>query len=511
MNDDEMDRRLSEFADQWTGEFTEPALPRPTVQPRVRRAWIGPTAVASLVAAAVVAVLMVSNIRDDRANPAVSPPTTGPSAAVRTSSASMVDDSASDAPGTAAPISDGGATGTSATEPADLPLIGTTWYLVGRINNTLEMQNPAGRNAWLRFTDTTVSASAIEDNVETSEGGSCQEFELPAVVADGVVEFGAGAQRTLDAAGSLCDLWNLGFRQGKLHVEVHGREMRSTVNWGTESSTNIYSAGRPAEPTIPDRVDLGFLPPPADQTAKERLDTGLRGRTFAATEITGREILEPGITMRFGTGFVRVDSGCNHGGGSFVLDGNAVTFGVGGGTLMDCDAPRNAQEQWLFEFLNGSHHLDVDGDTMHISGDGVTMTLTETNAVEATPTTEGIDSDGKHLTIDEIVLPDGAHPLPDLESGQFWDRTPTIDIYPKALLFHVGCGQLRSPTTGTLPEVTAGAYDSRWWIADCPPNRTALADALRYILSGRLTIEQDGPFVTITGRDGLAVTAHSSF
>jgi hypothetical protein len=34
---------------------------------------------------------------------------------------------------------------------------------------------------------------------------------------------------------------------------------------------------------------------------------------------------------------------------------------------------------------------------------------------------------------------------------------------------------------------------------------------LRYVLSGPLTIARDGAFLTITGRDGLVVNAHSGY
>lgn len=748
MNDDQMDQRLGEFADEWTADFTEPPVPKPAARQARRWSWVGPTALASLAAAAVVAVLVATNISDNRANPAVSPPstesaTTEPIESAITTRSEMgteqrlapddlpetitidgtvyrlgepvpwyeaITDGASIAVTTGPEVrgacdrsfyrlrltADGGTTtltafsytpiaqdqrdcpriglppavatialsdtdistlvdgatgqthplrplllpanlpdgferdhsysadwpqrtdperpapywttltwsnakqtleltayaepvsasaddevtvrgssaqlrhdpsegsrclswndattqrttlcshgkdgsgplpaddlvaiadslavpdrpdatepsGTtpaaSAPVPADLPLIGTTWYLVGRINNTLEMRFPAGRDAWIRFTDGTLTANAIEDDYEHSEGGSCGSLELPAVVTDDVIEFGEGAQEAFDDAGDLCDLWNLGFRQGKPHLEVHGREMRITVEWGKESTTNIYSADTPAEPTIPEGVDLNFLPPPTDQTAKERLSTGLRGRTFTATEITGREIADPGITMEFRTDLVRLYAGCNHGSSTFAINQTSATFDAGSWTLMGCGGPTGEQENWLTDFLTGTVDFERDGQTLRISRDGQTMTLIESSTAEGTPAPEEIGPDGTQFMIDEIVMADGSHPLPTLEGGQFWDREPIVAIYPESLIFDVGCGKLRSATTGEGQQRTAGAYDGRWWLTECPPKRMALADALRYILSGELHIDQDGPFVTITGRDGIKVTAHTS-
>ncbi len=386
------------------------------------------------------------------------------------------------------------------------------------------MRLPADPDAWIRFTNETLTVNGTTEHQLGSGPLPCPTLTLPATVTDGVVVFGEGAAQVPEA-NNICGARIGTFAPGKVRAAVVGDdELRISVDEGANKHVLIFSGTKPEPPAVPTTVDLSFLAPPTGQTIREKLANPLAGRDFVATKITGRTIAKPGIRMTFGTDQVGLSAGCNGGGAGYSVDGSTVTFTPGAWTAMGCVDARGEQESWLLGFTGGSAQFQLSGSTLRLTANGQTMVLTEKPA-DATPQrsqepgagpTESPAASGDSppellmATIDEIVTPRGVQPLPALEKGEFWDQPPRLTIEHGALVFDVGCGQLWSDTTGTFPNLTAGAYDGTW-LLQCPPNRSALADALRYILSGPLTVARDGAFLTITGRDNLVVTAHSAY
>jgi heat shock protein HslJ len=102
--------------------------------------------------------------------------------------------------------------------------------------------------------------------------------------------------------------------------------------------------------------------------------TDLDGRTFVATESTGHELVEDAdVVIEFADGSVSGTGGCN----SFVatpysVDGGVlVVEGPMGMTQMACaPAALMDQDAWLAALLTGRPAIELDGDTLTLTGDG---------------------------------------------------------------------------------------------------------------------------------------------
>ncbi|WP_353650744.1 META domain-containing protein [Nakamurella sp. A5-74] len=292
-------------------------------------------------------------------------------------------------------------------------------------------------------------------------------------------------------------------------LDLQGRTLSVHLDQGPNQSTLLFSADVPVAPTVT-APDLSFLPAPDARTVRKVLDANpFRDKTFRVESITGRTLAGKGVTMQFGLDQVGLNAGCNGGGAGYTIVGDEMTFTSGSWTAMAC-MPEGVmqQEAWLGEFASGATKFALDGSRLTISKGGTAMVLSEVPGSSA-----GADPEPSNYlaitTIDEIVDGAGSHPLPELEQGTFW-YAPSFTLSSKRLVFDVGCGQYIADFSGSFPSITLPVADGTI-LHDCPPNRSALAAALRLILSGPVTIDRDGAFITFTGRDGLQVTAHSGY
>ena len=392
---------------------------------------------------------------------------------------------------------------------ADAPLRGTTWYFVARINNDLRIDQPADPDAWIRFD---ADSLTFNGTVERSAG----DFDLPCATWKARVTVEPDEVRLLksklddDESRSGCGTRFLSYGTETASLDLQGRTLSVHLDEGPNQSTLLFSADAPTPPTV-STLDLSFMPAPSARTVREVLDTNpLRGRNFRADSITGRTIEGKGVTIRFGVDAVGLNAGCNGGGAGYAVDGDTMTFSQGSWTLMACmEKGIMQQESWLQEFASGSARFSLEDSRLTITKGKTEVVLSETSS---TPGGSDRPSSTSVMLarIDEIVDSAGHHPLPKLEPGQFWSQDPNLVLSGKRLVFDVGCGQYIADFSGSFPSITLPVADGTI-LHDCPPNRSALAAALRLILSGPVTIDRDGAFITFTGRDGLQVTAHSGY
>ena len=100
----------------------------------------------------------------------------------------------------------------------------------------------------------------------------------------------------------------------------------------------------------------------------------LDGRTFASTGSTGYEIVEgTTITLAFADERVSANAGCNTlNGGVEVTEGRLETTSPLAATMMSCEEPLMAQDQWLSGFLEAGPDIVLDGDALTLTaGDEV--------------------------------------------------------------------------------------------------------------------------------------------
>ena len=98
----------------------------------------------------------------------------------------------------------------------------------------------------------------------------------------------------------------------------------------------------------------------------------LDGRTFASTGATGYEIVaDTTITLAFADNQISIDAGCNsQNGGVDVVDGQLELTSELVSTMMGCEEPLMAQDQWVAGFLEAGPTVTLDGDALTLtSGD----------------------------------------------------------------------------------------------------------------------------------------------
>lgn len=86
------------------------------------------------------------------------------------------------------------------------------------------------------------------------------------------------------------------------------------------------------------------------------------------------------ISATFEDGTVSGIAGCNNYFAGYELDGDSITVGPAGSTLMFCGEPEGVmeQEQAYLALLQSADSVDVDGDTLTLSSGGsVVLTYAE--------------------------------------------------------------------------------------------------------------------------------------
>lgn len=399
-------------------------------------------------------------------------------------------------------------TSPSSSDGVGRPMLGTKWYLTALMANGVRTDAPADRDAWVRFTPTSVTFNG------TSESMGDRDFTCDSWTAAAVV---TATEATLTKTGAAdrsaregCGTRFLGVGSPPAQLTQVESSLTVYLDQGGNKFTYFFSSDLPTEPTV-STPDLSFLPPASTRTVRAELEANpLLGKSFRATSITGQKIVGKGITLSFGLDQVGLNAGCNGGGAGYTVTGNELTFTSGSSTAMLCgEEGVMEQEHWLGSLTSGVRRFSLDGSTLTISLGSQRAVFTEFGGSK-TPTSGSASKLIPITAIDEVVDSTGHRRLPKLEQGEFWSQEPSMLLTETRLTFDAGCGQYISTLTGTSPTFTASVADGSI-LHDCPPNRSALAAALRSILSGPVTIERDGSFFTFTGRDGLQVTAHSGY
>lgn len=116
---------------------------------------------------------------------------------------------------------------------------------------------------------------------------------------------------------------------------------------------------------------------------------GLDGRTFIVTAAAGHEVVAGSeISLRFEGGRLGISAGCNQVGGSYEVRDGMLVVGAMMTTEMACDEPLMAQDQWVSAFVNGAS-VALEGDTLTLAKDGVTLTATDREVVKPDLPLEG--------------------------------------------------------------------------------------------------------------------------
>lgn len=149
----------------------------------------------------------------------------------------------------------------------------------------------------------------------------------------------------------------------------------------------------------------GATPPPAAPAAPSASD--LDGHTYIVTGVTGHDLVEGSeISLRFEEGRLGISAGCNQMGGAYEVQDGALVVGPMMSTEMACDEPLMAQDQWISAFVSGAA-VTLDGDTLTLAKDGVTLTATDKEVAQP-----DLPLEGTHWAVDGLISNQAVSSMP---------------------------------------------------------------------------------------------------
>ena len=115
----------------------------------------------------------------------------------------------------------------------------------------------------------------------------------------------------------------------------------------------------------------------------------LDGNTYIVTGVQGHDLVKgSAITLRFDAGSLGISAGCNQMGGGYTITDGKLTVGAMMSTEMACEEPLMAQDQWIAASVSGAL-VTLEGDTLTLAKDGVTVTATDKEVAKPDLPVEG--------------------------------------------------------------------------------------------------------------------------
>jgi heat shock protein HslJ len=135
----------------------------------------------------------------------------------------------------------------------------------------------------------------------------------------------------------------------------------------------------------------------------------LNGRTFLSTEIMGHDLVAgTRVQISFHDDQLSASAGCNTLGGAFTVEDGGLTLSSElFSTAMGCEDDLATQDEWLAGFLTDGPQVELNGDSLSLTGGEVTMEmLDETAADPARPLT------GTEWIVESIIDAESASSVP---------------------------------------------------------------------------------------------------
>jgi heat shock protein HslJ len=130
-------------------------------------------------------------------------------------------------------------------------------------------------------------------------------------------------------------------------------------------------------------------PAPASPVAAAPTVADLDGNTYLVIEVQGHDLVKGSeVTLRFDAGSLGIGAGCNSMSGGYTITDGKLVVGAMMSTEMACQEPLMAQDQWISAFVNGAA-ITLEGDTLTLGKDGVTVTATDKKVAKPDLPVEG--------------------------------------------------------------------------------------------------------------------------
>jgi heat shock protein HslJ len=236
---------------------------------------------------------------------------------------------------------------------------------------------------------------------------------------------------------------------------------------------------------------------PSTSTTKAANGAGeLDGQSFIATGIEGYEpVADSDLTVTFEDGQMAVNGGCNTLGSGYTFDDGTLKWdGEPRATMMGCSEELMAQDTWLTALFTKGVDATLDGDTLTLTQDDVTITLTAVADAPLTNTTWTLTGTIANEAISSIPADAEANP-----------PTLTIDDDANVGVF-AGCN--RGSTTVEITDTTLTFSPIALTKMFCEGSAGELETHVTTVLDGETTYTVDGDTLRImNGDQGLEYTA----
>jgi heat shock protein HslJ len=104
----------------------------------------------------------------------------------------------------------------------------------------------------------------------------------------------------------------------------------------------------------------------------------LIGKSYVSTAVTGHELVDgTEVNLTFIDGRISALAGCNTQNGDASLDGDTLVVERLASTMMACEDPLMAQDEWLAGFLEGGPQVALDGAQLTLTAGDEVIELEE--------------------------------------------------------------------------------------------------------------------------------------
>ncbi|MFD4457997.1 META domain-containing protein [Nocardia sp. NPDC058480] len=232
---------------------------------------------------------------------------------------------------------------------------------------------------------------------------------------------------------------------------------------------------------------------PADDTATPM------GHTYISTEVVGDKIPGGGpMTLTFSDGRISANSGCNAAGGTVDLSNHVLHTSPLASTLMACPGEREGVDAWQNNFLESDPTWRLDGDRLTLTGQSVTIHLTDKKIV----------SPDKPLTGTAWVVTTMLTPDAQIRSATLDQVSPNLTIGEGGTVSGTaGCNRITG-TAGVGPgdAVTFAVATTKMM---CPPEVMEVEQNVLRALDGRTTATIDADTLTLRNDNGYGLILHA--
>ena len=239
-----------------------------------------------------------------------------------------------------------------------------------------------------------------------------------------------------------------------------------------------------ADDSLPEAGSGVGSPPTADD---------LVDRSFESTAVTGHDLVaDSTIELVFMADSVAARAGCNSMNGGYEIVDGTLNVSTMAATMMACSDELMAQDTWLSEFLTGGPEIALDGDTLTLTGDDATLTMSAVQPVEL---------EGTAWTVTGTVANEAVSSLPA-------DAEASITITDGQAAIRTGCNNGSTGVEITDTTITFGPIALTKMA--CPPELTDLEASVLAVLDGEVAYEIAGDNLSLrnaTTEVGLELTA----